>query len=193
MSSVCQIHVHTLMLTSALSWPITAWRGNKNKCQKVLRYGMSCLKQGVSYYYMVNTISRTWHGFPWVSVAIGVFLDAQDAVYWEKSDFSAWVGKKSMCKRSDARLVLTVQLLWVCTARQYCICCESDMSDLLCMHDLSVWDYPGYQPTKSGCVYCGISVIFRYIRKLCVARIWKDGRPPCQCFKEMFPHLQRTE
>lgn len=180
------------MLTSALLWPITAWHGNKNKCQKVLRYGMSCLKQGVSYYYMVNTISRTWHGFPWVSVAIGVFLDAQDAVYWEKSDFSVWADKAcARCLMPDWYLLCNFS--WVCTARQYCICCESDMSDLLCMHDLSVWDYPRYQPAKSVCIYCGISVIFRYIRKLCVARIWKDGRPPCQGFKEMFPHLQRTE
>lgn len=161
-------------------------------------YRMSCSIQGVPYYYVVNTISHRngiciWHGFPYISVGISIFLDVQVAVYWEKSDFSAWSDETYMCKRSDARLVLTVQLLWACAARQYYIYCESDMSDLLCMHDLSVWDYPRYQPAKSGCVYCGISLIFRYVRKFCIARIWKDDRPPCQCFKEMFPHLQQAE
>lgn len=113
-------------------------------------------------------------------------------MYWEKSDFSVWADKTCIYKRSDARLVLTVQLSEHVLQENIAYAVNL-MSDLLCMHDLSVWDYPQYQPAKSGCVYCGISVIFRYIGKLYVARIRKDDRPPYQCFKEMFPHLQRTE
>lgn len=99
-------------------------------------------------------------------------------MYWGKSNLSLWADKAWICKRSEARLVLTVQLLRACTARQYHICCDSYVSGLLCMHDLSVWDYPRYQPAKSVCVYCVISVTLRYTRKLFVAWIWKDGRSP---------------
>lgn len=172
MFSVGQIHVCTLALTSALSWAITAWCGSKNKCHKVLR--IPCTTECPVPYRVFHIIMWSIQfligreyisgmAFPNISVVISIFLDVQDTMYWEKSDFSPWSDKTYMCKRSAARLILTVQLFWACTARQYYICCESDMSDLLCMHDLSVWDYHRYQ----------------HVRKFCIARIWKDGRPLC--------------
>lgn len=112
MSSVHQIHIHALMLTSALSWAIATWCGNKNTCQKVPR--IPCGVEWLVSYRVCHVIiwsiqfltGRAY--MAWLSLWFCCYrslLGARmvwDAEYWEKPGFS---DKTSTCKRSGIRLV----------------------------------------------------------------------------------------